>query len=127
MLVCDFSKMSMPANLHLAFQALFHFQKQYNSSPKPWDEVFLIEISFYLDNDCLFLKKRQSDADKFYEIVEKLNREHGEQPLTEELNKLWIKLFAKTCTGDLCPMQAVLGGVAAQEAMKVRNLFDKIK
>jgi ubiquitin-activating enzyme E1 len=40
--------------------------------------------------------------------------------LTDELNKHWIKLFAKTCTGDLCPMQAVIGGIAAQEAMKVR-------
>ncbi|CAF5065752.1 unnamed protein product, partial [Rotaria sp. Silwood1] len=94
MLVCDFSKMSMPANLHLAFQALSYFEKQYNALPKPWDNA---------------------DADKFYEIVEKLKRE---QVLTDELNKHWIKLFAKTCTGDLCPMQAIIGGIAAQEAMK---------
>jgi ubiquitin-activating enzyme E1 len=38
--------------------------------------------------------------------------------VTDELNKHWIKLFSKTCTGDLCPMQAVIGGIAAQEAMK---------
>jgi ubiquitin-activating enzyme E1 len=63
------------------------------------------------------------DADKFYELVEKLNKEDREQPLTEELNKHWIKLFSKTCTGDLCPIQAVIGGIAAQEAMKVRK-FD---
>ncbi|CAF3804490.1 unnamed protein product [Rotaria sp. Silwood1] len=69
MLVCDFSKMSMPANLHLAFQALSYFEKQYNALPKPWDNA---------------------DADKFYEIVEKLKRE---QVLTDELNKHWIKLF----------------------------------
>ncbi|CAF3992829.1 unnamed protein product [Rotaria sordida] len=94
MLVCDFSKMSMPVNLHLAFQALSYFEKQYNTLPKPWDDV---------------------DADKFYEIVEKLN---CEQVLTNELNKHWIKLFAKICTGDLCPMQAIIGGIAAQEAMK---------
>ncbi|CAF3320403.1 unnamed protein product [Rotaria socialis] len=97
LLVCDFAKMSMPANLHLAFQAFARFKQQYNSSPKPWDD---------------------SDADKFVEIVEKLNTENREQPLTDELNKHWIKLFAKTCTGDLCPMQAVIGGIAAQEAMK---------
>ena len=41
--------------------------------------------------------------------------------LTDELNKHWIKLFAKTCLGDLCPIQAVIGGVAAQEAMKVND------
>ncbi|CAF5076601.1 unnamed protein product, partial [Rotaria sp. Silwood1] len=27
-------------------------------------------------------------------------------------------LFAKTCTGDLCPIQSVIGGIAAQEAVK---------
>ncbi|CAF1288302.1 unnamed protein product [Rotaria sordida] len=58
------------------------------------------------------------DADKFYEIVEKLNRENGEQVLTDQLNKHWIRLFAKTCTGDLCPIQSVIGGIAAQEAIK---------
>jgi hypothetical protein len=39
MLTCDFSKMSMPSNLHLAFQVLSQFEKQYNYLPKPWDEV----------------------------------------------------------------------------------------
>jgi hypothetical protein len=39
MLICDFAKMSMPANLHLAFQALSRFQQQYNTLPKPWDDV----------------------------------------------------------------------------------------
>jgi ubiquitin-activating enzyme E1 len=39
MLTCDFAKMSMPANLHLAFQVLSQFEKQYNALPKPWDEV----------------------------------------------------------------------------------------
>jgi hypothetical protein len=42
------------------------------------------------------------------------------------LNKHWIKLFAKTCTGDLCPIQAVIGGIAAQEAMKVGDLLLRI-
>jgi len=65
----------------------------------------------------------KTDADKFYELVEKLNKENREQPLTDELNKHWIKLFSKTCTGDLCPIQAVIGGIAAQEAMKVRYLI----
>ncbi|CAF4198359.1 unnamed protein product, partial [Rotaria sordida] len=55
----------------------------------------------------------------FYEIVEKLNRENGEQVLTDQLNKHWIRLFAKTCTGDLCPIQSIIGGIAAQEAIKI--------
>lgn len=39
MLICDFAKMSMPANLHLAYQALARFQKEFNALPKPWDDV----------------------------------------------------------------------------------------
>jgi hypothetical protein len=39
MLICDFSKMSMPANLHLAFQTLSTFQSQYNKLPEPWNDV----------------------------------------------------------------------------------------
>ncbi|CAF3841834.1 unnamed protein product [Rotaria sp. Silwood1] len=67
---------------------------------------------------CDFFKDVNDDADKFYEIVEKLNRENREQVLTDQLNKHWIRLFAKTCTGDLCPIQSVIGGIAAQEAVK---------
>lgn len=115
MLICDFSKMSMPSNLHLAFQALSEFQKQYSALPKPWDNVNFVLFKLF-DFKCIV----QDDAEKFYEITVKLNTEGREQPLTDELNKHWIKLFAKTCQGDLCPMQAVIGGIAAQEAMKVR-------
>ncbi len=53
MLVCDFAKLSMPSNLHLAFQALSEFEKQYNVLPKPWDEVCkkstVIIISYILN------------------------------------------------------------------------------
>jgi ubiquitin-activating enzyme E1 len=49
-----------------------------------------------------------------------LNSENREKPFTDELNKNWIKLFSKTCQGDLCPMQAIIGGIAAQEVMKVK-------
>lgn len=40
-------------------------------------------------------------------------------PLIDELNKHWIQLFSKTCTGDLCPMQSIIGGIASQEILKV--------
>ena len=62
----------------------------------------------------------KSDAAKFLEIVEELNNKVPDAPVTSELNKHVMKLFSKTCTGDLCPMQAVIGGIAAQEVMKVR-------
>ncbi|CAF3844680.1 unnamed protein product [Rotaria sordida] len=53
---------------------------------------------------------------------DKLNRENDEQVLTDQLNKHWIRLFAKTCTGDLCPIQSVIVGIVAQEAIKVRRI-----
>ena len=93
----DFAKFSMPSNLHLAFQVLSTFEQQNGAQPKPWDE---------------------EDATKFFELVQKLNTENREKPFTEELNEKWVKLFAKTCQGDLCPMQAIIGGIAAQEVMK---------
>jgi len=36
----------------------------------------------------------------------------------EEINEKLFSEFASQATGDLCPMQAVLGGMAAQEVMK---------
>lgn len=38
---------------------------------------------------------------------------------TDELNKHWIKLFSKICTGDLCPIQSIIGSIVAQECIKV--------
>lgn len=87
----------MPSNLHLAFQVLSDFQQQTGTLPKPWDD---------------------DDARQFFALVQKLNSENRDQPLTADLNEQWLKLFANTCQGDLCPMQAVIGGIAAQEVMK---------
>ena len=65
----------------------------------------------------------KDDAEKFVEIVEEINNKVPDTPITTELNKHVIKLFSKTCTGDLCPMQAVIGGIAAQELIKVCRLI----
>ena len=39
----------------------------------------------------------------------------------EELDEGLMKSFAYQATGDVCPMQAVIGGITAQEVMKVRG------
>jgi len=36
-----------------------------------------------------------------------------------ELNADLMRQFAYQVTGNICPMQAVIGGIAAQEVMKV--------
>jgi ubiquitin-activating enzyme E1 len=37
----------------------------------------------------------------------------------DDLDSKLMQLFAKTSAGNLAPMQAVIGGIAAQEVMKV--------
>ena len=37
----------------------------------------------------------------------------------DELDEKLLREFASQASGDLCPMQAVIGGMAAQEVMKV--------
>ena len=37
----------------------------------------------------------------------------------EEVDEKLLSTFASQATGDLCPMQAVIGSMAAQEVMKV--------
>ncbi|CAF0891592.1 unnamed protein product [Didymodactylos carnosus] len=107
MLICDFAKMYMPGNLHVAFQALCAYKIKYGEPPKPWDD---------------------NDAEKFYELAKEINCKTPDKPITDELNKHVMHLFSKTCTGDLCPMQAVIGGIAAQEVMKaVTGKFKPIK
>ena len=39
----------------------------------------------------------------------------------DELDEGLMKSFAYQATGDVCPMQAVIGGITAQEVMKVRG------
>ena len=92
----------MPANLHLAFQVLSQFQQKYSTLPKPWD---------------------QADAEKFYQLTVELNCKVPNEPVTDELNRHWIELFAKTCTGDLCPMQTIVGSITALEIIKVERHF----
>lgn len=39
----------------------------------------------------------------------------------DELDENVMREMAYTCRGDLCPLAAIMGGVAAQEVMKVRS------
>ena len=42
-----------------------------------------------------------------------------------DLDDNLLKEIAYGAAGDLCPMAAVIGGITAQEVMKVHNLFWK--
>lgn len=64
----------------------------------------------------------QPDADKFLALAKALNSEMSAK--LEELDEALLTEFAMQLKGDLAPMQAVIGGIAAQEVMKVINKED---
>ncbi|UYV64203.1 UBA1 [Cordylochernes scorpioides] len=87
--VSDFAKFDRPSLLHLGFQALHAYKKQHGGAlPRPWNK---------------------EDAQEVVKLAEGL----GEVSDVDVL-----KLLAYTASGNLCPMQAVVGGIAAQEVMK---------
>ncbi|CAF1596781.1 unnamed protein product, partial [Didymodactylos carnosus] len=96
-LIFDYSRMYISDNLHVAFQTLPYFKQTYGRAPKPWND---------------------DDAEKFYVSASEINCKMSDNSITNKLDKHLIKLLAKICTGDLCPMQGVIGGTAAQEVIK---------
>ena len=58
----------------------------------------------------------QADADAFVSIAKDLNSKS--QAKVDELDENLMKEFSYSARGDLCPIAAVIGGIAAQEVMK---------
>lgn len=96
-LYSDFAKMDRPIQLHIAFRALNEFRTMSNGiSPKPWS---------------------RTDAEKFLNIFSHiLKTEYPEH--AESIDKSLIEKFSFICSGNVSPMQAVIGGIVAQEVLK---------
>lgn len=94
-LITDFAKFDHPSQLHLGYQALHHYKKNNGTLPRP---------------------KNQEDSQKFLSIAKELNEKIGTK--IDDIDEKLLSEFASQATGDLCPMQAVMGGMAAQEVMK---------
>ena len=94
-LVSDFAKFDRPAQLHVGFQALHAFAEQHNGElPRPHNDA---------------------DAAEVLKIATKLAGE-GEEKV--ELDEKLIRELSFQARGDLTPMAAVFGGLAAQEVLK---------
>ncbi|KAM6343838.1 ubiquitin-like modifier-activating enzyme 7 isoform 3-T3 [Alca torda] len=78
-------------SLHTAFQALHAFQGEWGHLPRPRVSV---------------------DAERVLELARSLGAQQG--PLDEDV----VRAFASVSAGDLCPMAAVVGAMAAQEVLK---------
>lgn len=92
--ITDFAKFDRPAQLHLCFQALDVFSAKHARFCHPHN---------------------QKDAALFLEIVKEINLKTAE-PI--EIDEKLIKEFSFQAQGDLPPMNAVFGGLVAQEVLK---------
>ncbi|XP_062456882.1 LOW QUALITY PROTEIN: ubiquitin-like modifier-activating enzyme 1, partial [Rhea pennata] len=90
LLVTDFGKAERPAALHRGWQALHAFLRRHGRPPRP---------------------RHQGDA---AEVLALLRELFPEAPADEEL----VRELALQASGDLAPVNAFIGGLAAQEVMK---------
>jgi len=65
----------------------------------------------------------QDDCDSFVEMAQQINSLWESEMKCSQLDDDLMRQFAYQATGNICPMQAVIGGIAAQEVMKVSLLL----
>ncbi|CAL4109432.1 unnamed protein product [Meganyctiphanes norvegica] len=94
-LITDFAKFDRPGLLHICFQALGVYEATHGSSPAPWNT---------------------DDAGKFLDVFKQVN--DGSPSKVEEFDEELVKQFSYICSGGLAPLDAVIGGIVAQEVMK---------
>uniref|UniRef100_A0A8C7FIW2 E1 ubiquitin-activating enzyme n=1 Tax=Oncorhynchus kisutch TaxID=8019 RepID=A0A8C7FIW2_ONCKI len=93
----DFAKFERPGQLHLGFQALHSYQRKHNRLPKPW---------------C------QADGEELVSLAKEVNSGQTGSAKVDELDDKLIKKLAFVSAGDLAPLNAFIGGLAAQEVLK---------
>jgi ubiquitin-activating enzyme E1 len=93
-LISDYAKFDRPQQLHIGFQALHAFAEQHGRLPRPQNKE---DAAIVIGSAKAFAKQEKLDV----EIDEKLLKELSYQAL-----------------GDLSPMAAFFGGLAAQEVLK---------
>uniref|UniRef100_A0A8U7NXR6 E1 ubiquitin-activating enzyme n=1 Tax=Corvus moneduloides TaxID=1196302 RepID=A0A8U7NXR6_CORMO len=90
LLVTDFGKAERPPVLHRAWQGLHRFLRQHGRAPRP---------------------RHQGDAAEVLALTK-------EVAAGAELDEELVRELAFQATGDLAPVNAFIGGLAAQEVMK---------
>ena len=63
----------------------------------------------------------KDDAKLLVEIANEINASSSDAAKQETVDESLVKHMAYTARADLCPMQAVIGGIVAQEVMKVNT------
>ncbi|ODQ67733.1 ubiquitin-activating enzyme E1 [Nadsonia fulvescens var. elongata DSM 6958] len=97
-LYSDYSKFGRPPQLHIGFQALHGFTNRHNGElPRP---------------------RNEEDATELVQIAKSVTAEFPDVLGQEDLDEKLIKELSYQSRGDLAPMAAVYGGLAAQEVLK---------
>ena len=95
LLVSDFAKFDRPQQLHLGFQALHEFASRNNGIlPRPYSD---------------------KDASEVFKYAQALAGNGGDRV---ELDETLLRELSYQAQGDLAPMAAFFGGLAAQEVLK---------
>lgn len=68
---------------------------------------------------CVF----QADGDELLTLAKELNSAQTGSAKVEELDEALLKKLSYVAAGDLAPVNAFIGGLAAQEVMKVYLLL----
>lgn len=92
--ISDFAKFDRPSQLHIGFQALHQFSKSHGSLPRAHNDA---------------------DASELYRFAQAL-ASIGEPPI--EIDQKLLRELSYQARGDLSPMAAFFGGLAAQEVLK---------
>ncbi|XP_060232843.1 ubiquitin-like modifier-activating enzyme 1 Y [Meriones unguiculatus] len=95
--VTDFAKCCRPAQLHIGFQALHQFCTQHSRPPRPHNE---------------------EDAAEVVTLAQAVNAQALPAVQQDCLDIDLIRKLSYVAAGDLAPMNAFIGGLAAQEVMK---------
>jgi len=105
LMISDFAKFDRPAQLHIGVQALHAFAAEHGGKfPRPHNEEDAAQV-------CKHAQSLANRGDEKIELDEKI-----------------IKELSYQAQGDLCPMAAFFGGLAAQEVLKaVSGKFHPIK
>uniref|UniRef100_A0A672GKR7 E1 ubiquitin-activating enzyme n=1 Tax=Salarias fasciatus TaxID=181472 RepID=A0A672GKR7_SALFA len=93
----NFAKFERPGQLHLGFQAVHAFQKKHSRLPTPWS---------------------QADGEELVALTKELNAAQAGAAAVEQLDEALLKKMSYVAAGDLAPVNAFIGGLAAQEVMK---------
>ena len=91
-MLMDMAKVNNPQQIQMAFTAYHRYVDRHEREPQAWND---------------------SDSMEFMKICLERAAE-----LNLEVDVKLVTTFAKICTGNLSPINAIIGGIAAQEVMK---------